>query len=141
MSEEAKIVGVKKADAQLIADDAEKDLAAAKPELEAAKTAVAQLNKDSIIEIKSILHSIYEVAEQRDTKDAVVECMTCSDQDIVTVHQCCYHDDLSENEQHKGEYDVSYHYRIAAELQVVSHPNHDRKEDHGHRHYPKKGSH
>ena len=46
-------MGVKKADAQLIADDAEKDLAAAKPELEAAKTAVAQLNKDSIIEIKS----------------------------------------------------------------------------------------
>ena len=53
VSEEAKIVSVKKADAQIIADDAEKDLAAAKPELEAAKTAVAQLNRDSITEIKS----------------------------------------------------------------------------------------
>lgn len=53
VSEEAKIVGAKKADAQLIADDAEKDLALAKPEMDAAKTAVAQLNKDSIIEIKS----------------------------------------------------------------------------------------
>jgi dynein heavy chain, axonemal len=53
VSEEAKVVSVKKADAQLIADDAERDLALAKPEMEAAKTAVAQLNKDSIIEIKS----------------------------------------------------------------------------------------
>jgi dynein heavy chain, axonemal len=53
VSEEAKIVEAKKADAKIIADDAEKDLAAAKPELEAAKAAVAQLNKDSITEIKS----------------------------------------------------------------------------------------
>ncbi len=53
MSEEAKVVEAKKADAKIIADDAEKDLAAAKPELEAAKAAVAQLNKDSITEIKS----------------------------------------------------------------------------------------
>jgi len=53
VSEEAKLVEVKKADAKLIADDAERDLALAKPELEAAKSAVAQLNKDSIIEIKS----------------------------------------------------------------------------------------
>jgi dynein heavy chain len=53
VSEEAKVVEAKKADAKIIADDAEKDLAAAKPELEAAKTAVAQLNKDSITEIKT----------------------------------------------------------------------------------------
>jgi dynein heavy chain len=53
VSEEAKVVEAKKADAKIIADDAEKDLAAAKPELEAAKAAVAQLNKDSITEIKS----------------------------------------------------------------------------------------
>lgn len=53
VSEEAKVVEAKKADAKIIADDAEKDLAAAKPELENAKTAVAQLNKDSITEIKT----------------------------------------------------------------------------------------
>jgi dynein heavy chain len=53
VSEEAQKVSVKKADAQIIADDAEKDLALAKPELEAAKAAVAQLNKDSITEIKT----------------------------------------------------------------------------------------
>jgi Microtubule-binding stalk of dynein motor len=53
VSEEAKAVAIKKADAQVIADDAQKDLAAAKPELDAAKAAVAQLNRDSITEIKS----------------------------------------------------------------------------------------
>ncbi len=53
VSDEAKVVAVKKADAQVIADDAQKDLAAAKPELDAAKAAVAQLNRDSITEIKS----------------------------------------------------------------------------------------
>ncbi len=53
VSEEAKIVEAKKADAQVIADEAEKDLALAKPELEAAKAAVAQLNRDSITEIKT----------------------------------------------------------------------------------------
>jgi S1-C subfamily serine protease len=41
VSEEAKVVEAKKADAKVIADDAEKDLALAKPELEAAKAAVA----------------------------------------------------------------------------------------------------
>ena len=36
-SEEAKIVNMKKMEAQAIAEDAERDLSAAKPELEAAK--------------------------------------------------------------------------------------------------------
>lgn len=52
-SEEAKIVNAKKMEAQAIAEDAERDLSAAKPELEAAKLAVSQLDKASIVEIKS----------------------------------------------------------------------------------------
>ena len=40
-SEEAKLVNIKKTEAQAIAEDAERDLSAAKPELEAAKQAVS----------------------------------------------------------------------------------------------------
>ena len=53
-SEEAKIVNAKKMEAQAIAEDAERDLSAAKPELEAAKQAVSNLDKASIVEIKSM---------------------------------------------------------------------------------------
>ena len=52
-SEEAKIVNAKKTEALSIAEDAERDLAIAKPELDAAKLAVSQLDKPSIVEIKS----------------------------------------------------------------------------------------
>jgi hypothetical protein len=46
-------VNIRKTEAQAIAEDAERDLSAAKPELEAAKLAVSNLDKASIVEIKS----------------------------------------------------------------------------------------
>jgi dynein heavy chain len=54
VSEEAKIVGVKKAEAEMIAEDAKRDLKAAEPELQAAQKAVSNLDKSSIVEIKSM---------------------------------------------------------------------------------------
>ena len=53
VSADAEIVNKKAADAKEIADDAEADLAAAKPELQAAQDAVKKLDKNSIVEIKA----------------------------------------------------------------------------------------
>lgn len=53
VSAEAEIVGKKAGEAKAIADDAEADLAAAKPELAAAENAVRNLDKNSIVEIKN----------------------------------------------------------------------------------------
>jgi dynein heavy chain len=53
VSAEAEIVNKKATEAKAIADDAEADLAAAKPELEAAALALSKLDKDSIVEIKA----------------------------------------------------------------------------------------
>jgi dynein heavy chain len=53
VSAEAEIVNKKATEAKAIADDAEADLAAAKPELEAAQIALQKLDKDSIVEIKA----------------------------------------------------------------------------------------
>jgi dynein heavy chain len=53
VSAEAEIVNKKATEAKAIADDAEADLAAAKPELEAAQQALSKLDKDSIVEIKA----------------------------------------------------------------------------------------
>jgi len=53
VSGEAEIVNKKAAEAQEIADDAEADLAAAKPELAAAQNAVRNLERASIVEIKA----------------------------------------------------------------------------------------
>ena len=53
VSAEAEIVNKKATEAKAIADDAEADLAAAKPELEAAQKALLSLDKDSIVEIKA----------------------------------------------------------------------------------------
>jgi dynein heavy chain len=53
VSAEAEIVNKKAAEAKAISDDAETDLNAAKPELEAAELALKSLDKASIVEIKS----------------------------------------------------------------------------------------
>ena len=53
VSAEAEVVNKKATEAKAIADDAEADLAAAKPELEAAQIALSKLDKDSIVEIKA----------------------------------------------------------------------------------------
>jgi len=53
VSAEAEIVNKKASEAKAIADDAEADLAAAKPELAAAQKAVANLDKNAIVEIKN----------------------------------------------------------------------------------------
>jgi dynein heavy chain len=50
---EAEVVKKNAAQAKAIADDAEADLAAAKPELAAAETAVKNLDKNSVVEIKN----------------------------------------------------------------------------------------
>jgi dynein heavy chain len=51
--EEKEVVEKKAAEAKEIADDAENDVRAAQPQLEKAKTAVAALTKDAIVELKS----------------------------------------------------------------------------------------
>jgi dynein heavy chain len=53
VSAEAVVVNKKASEAKAIADDAEADLALAKPELEAAERAVQSLDKNSINEIKA----------------------------------------------------------------------------------------
>lgn len=53
MSGEAEIVHKQASEAKEIKEDAESDLAAAKPELAAAQNAVKQLDKNSIVEIKA----------------------------------------------------------------------------------------
>jgi len=52
VSQEEEIVGKKRSEAKAIADDAEQDLAAAKPELKAAEEAVKKLDKAAITEIR-----------------------------------------------------------------------------------------
>jgi dynein heavy chain len=54
VSAEAEIVGKKAAEAKEIQDDAEADLAAAKPELEKAQKALRDLDKASITEVKNL---------------------------------------------------------------------------------------
>jgi dynein heavy chain len=68
VSAEAEIVNKKAADAKEIADDANADLAAAKPELAAAQNAVKQLDKNSIVEIKAF-------AQPPDGVKFVMECV------------------------------------------------------------------
>jgi dynein heavy chain, axonemal len=53
VSAEAEIVNKKATEAKAISDDAEADLLAAKPEIEAAELALKSLDKASIVEIKS----------------------------------------------------------------------------------------
>ena len=53
VSAEAEIVNKKATEAKAISDDAEADLLAAKPELEAAELALKSLDKPAIVEIKS----------------------------------------------------------------------------------------
>ena len=53
VSAEAEIVNKKATEAKAISDDAEADLLAAKPELEAAEAALKALDKPAIVEIKS----------------------------------------------------------------------------------------
>jgi len=50
---EEEVVGKKASEAKAIADDAQQDLDAAKPELKAAEDAVKKLDKNSIVEIKN----------------------------------------------------------------------------------------
>lgn len=68
MSADAEIVNKKAEDAKAIADDAEADLAAAKPELLAAENAVKNLEKNSIVEIKNF-------ASPPDGVKTVMECV------------------------------------------------------------------
>jgi len=53
VSAEAEVVNKKATEAKAIADDAQADLDAAEPELKAAAKAVRDLDKNSIVEIKS----------------------------------------------------------------------------------------
>ena len=53
VSQEAEIVNKKASEAKAISDDAEADLNAAKPELEAAEAALKNLDKAAIVEIKT----------------------------------------------------------------------------------------
>lgn len=54
VSEEAKEVNKKKVEAEEIANDAQRDLKAAEPEMIAARKAVSSLDKSSVVEIKSM---------------------------------------------------------------------------------------
>jgi dynein heavy chain len=68
VSGEAEIVNKKAEEAKAIADDAEADLALAKPELMAAENAVKNLDKNSIVEIKNF-------ANPPDGVKTVMECV------------------------------------------------------------------
>jgi hypothetical protein len=59
-----------------------------------------------------------------------------TDQNITRIYYSAYYENLTEDEEHKGEDDISYDYGVATELQVISHPNHKEQEDHWYGDYP-----
>ena len=92
MSAEAEIVNKKASEAKAIADDAESDLAAAKPELAAAQNAVKNLDKNAIIEY---LNNSYSKAKFPKEKEALKRLLTefsydkDNDVHITTVNYAC----------------------------------------------------